>query len=697
MITWAHPENWKWLWAVLAFFIALVWFEMRKRDLVKRFGEQKLVQELSSSLNPGKRRLKQNLLLLALVCLVAALVQPQLPGKAVFVKKTGLDLVIAVDVSQSMLAEDILPNRLEKAKLELQDFVEKAQGDRIGIVAFAGEAYAQLPLTLDRSAAKLFIKSLSPNLIPLPGTALGQAVRVSSELFVDSKDGTKVIVLLTDGEDQDSDPLGAAKAAAKRGIKVYTIGLGTPKGEVIPLRDAGKSVRFKQDLYGKTVVSKLDETTLQTIARETGGAYYRSQKGNFEVDRIYEDIRKLTQQETGSGWVMEQEPLYRYPLLAAILLLLLEWVLSERRPTARERDQKRDPMPSAALVMMLVLSPMAMGVSGKAADRNRQANEFYGKGQFQEAKKLYEEAKAIEPEAPQIQYNLANTTHQLKDHKTAEKQYQAALKTADRSLKAPVYYNLGNTYVRLNKIDEAIKQYKDALRLNPQDQDAKYNLEFVMKKKNEQNQKLNQQEQQKQQNQQNQQNQDQNQDQQGEGEQQQQKDSQQSQNQQNQDQKEGQDRSQDQKEGEGSESEQQQNPQNQQGKGQQGQQKPEKGGGSEQKQPQGQSGEKEEKQDQQKQNQGMGDRESESGRQDEKPQSGQGEGKSDQQEEGEGEERQQPQGGIGETEADQQPKPSAEQQQYGRILDALGNEEAQIMQSRTKGMPRSPIVRDKDW
>jgi len=302
-----------------------------RRGILARFGDPALVEDLTASLSKPRRFLKEGLLVLALIFLVAALASPQLPGSTVLVKKKGLDIVIAVDVSMSMLAQDIQPTRLEKAKLELQDLVEKAQGDRIGIVAFAGEAFVQVPLTVDRSAVKLFLKTLDPSLIPTPGTSLENAILLARDLFVEEETEYKAIILLTDGEDQGSRPAVAARTAAKQGIKIFPIGIGTPSGEMIPLRGPDGKIEFKRDARGNIVVSKLDEKTLKEIAQITGGAYYRSQKGNLEVERIYRDMRGLGEKETAQAWVIEYRPLYQIPLLAAFMVIFLEMTISERR------------------------------------------------------------------------------------------------------------------------------------------------------------------------------------------------------------------------------------------------------------------------------------------------------------------------------------------------------------------------------
>lgn len=327
---WGSLENLKWFWLAGGVLLGFLFAERQRRNRLGRLGDLKILEQMSSTLNPSRRRWKQWLFLGAVFLVTVCLLEPRLPGKSVLVKKRGLDIVLAVDVSQSMLTEDILPNRLTKAKLELQEFVEKARGDRLGVLAFAGEAQTQVPLTLDRSAVKLFLRTLSPELIPTPGTSIGDAIRAGTAMFLDQGAEDRILVLLTDGEDQESDPLGAAREARRKGVRIYAIGIGTPKGEVIPIRKQNKAIAFKKDLRGNLVISKLDEKTLQDITAQTRGVYYRSHKGNLEVDRIYSDIRNLGMKETGSGWVMEHEPLYQYPLLLAILILCTEAVLSER-------------------------------------------------------------------------------------------------------------------------------------------------------------------------------------------------------------------------------------------------------------------------------------------------------------------------------------------------------------------------------
>jgi len=330
-VNWADPDKLQWLWFVPLLAILFWLNEALKRRAVRRFARHAFLQQLNVSLSRRRRFVRILFLLAGLSLLVTGFARPQGPGKKVMVTHRGVDIVIAIDVSDSMLTEDIKPNRLEKAKLELQDLVDTARGDKIGVVAFAGDAHGQVPLTLDRAAVKLFLKALTPGMIPVPGTAIGRAIHVSMQMFDLESEGDKVIILLTDGEDHEAKALEAAKQAADKGVHIFTVGIGSIKGDLIPVHGPGLQARYKTDLSGNVVVSKLGEETLLKIAQTTGGAYYRSRQGPLDVDTIYRSIRSLQFKETGSGWVTEVDPQYQMPVLAAFVLFLMHLWIGDRR------------------------------------------------------------------------------------------------------------------------------------------------------------------------------------------------------------------------------------------------------------------------------------------------------------------------------------------------------------------------------
>jgi Ca-activated chloride channel family protein len=247
-------------------------------------------------------------------------------------KREGVDIVIALDCSHSMLAQDFKPSRLEKAKQEMNGLISRMRGDRVGLVAFAGVAFIQCPLTLDYSAAGMFLDIMDENLIPRPGTAVGDAIRTSIAAFNQKERKYKVLILLTDGEDHGSDPLKAAEEAAAEGIRIYTIGIGSVQGEPVPVKNKrGMVTGYKKDREGSVVVSKLDQTTLQKIALTTGGKYYHATSGEMELEKIYSEISKMEKKELEGKLMTQYEDRYQIFIFLAIVCLTIEFLLSERR------------------------------------------------------------------------------------------------------------------------------------------------------------------------------------------------------------------------------------------------------------------------------------------------------------------------------------------------------------------------------
>lgn len=327
-LEWGIPKHLLWLWILPLAAVIFYLSSARKRTQMRRFGDLALVERLIGSFDSSKRLAKRILSAVVLFLMILALGQPHFRTKEVLVERKGIDVILAVDVSKSMLAKDIPPNRLEKAKLELSSLIGRLKQDRIGVVAFAGEAYIQCPLTLDKSAVKLFLSTLSPNIIPVPGTAIGGAIKVGIKAFSEKEKEFKALILLTDGEDHDSDPRGAAREASKAGIRIFTIGIGTSDGSTLP-GDSGEG--YKKDRSGGVVLSKLDENLLREIAKETDGAYYRSSRGELEIDGLVNEIRKMTQKGLKHERSVQYEESFQYFLIAALILLFVEIILSERK------------------------------------------------------------------------------------------------------------------------------------------------------------------------------------------------------------------------------------------------------------------------------------------------------------------------------------------------------------------------------
>ncbi|HDQ00232.1 MAG TPA: VWA domain-containing protein [bacterium] len=319
-----------WLVPILVVFYMLV-FRWKKNALA-RFGQLELIQKLTMSISKKRQLIKVCLLIVAMILMILSLARPQLGTQLEQVKREGVDILIAIDVSLSMKAEDIKPNRLEKAKHAVGNFINMLQGDRVGILAFAGEAFVQCPLTLDYGAAKMFLEILDTDLIPTPGTAIGESILLAVKTFEQRERKHKVLLLITDGEDHAGEPLKAAEVAEKDGVVIYTVGIGSVKGVPIPMyNESGRNIGFKKDREGQVVTSKLDELTLEKIALQTGGKYYRASGAESELDKIYDEISKMEKKELASLKFSQYEDRFQYILIVAIILLIVEVFISERK------------------------------------------------------------------------------------------------------------------------------------------------------------------------------------------------------------------------------------------------------------------------------------------------------------------------------------------------------------------------------
>lgn len=336
----ASPENLALLGMIFVLAMFYIWAINRKKKILARFGDILLLLKNSPYISFARQGGKAAILLAGVFFVVLTLSQLQCGTHMEMMKREGIDLVVAIDVSNSMLAEDMKPNRIAKARQEVRGILNRLQGDRIGLVAFAGEAFVQCPLTLDYSAAEIFLDVIDVGLIPQQGTAVGSAIRKAMEAFEKHERKHKVLILLTDGEDHDTEPVKAAEEARKDGVKIYPIGIGSPVGEPIPVTNRqGERVGFKKDESGEVVVTKLDEMTLQKIALSTGGKYYHATAGEMELDKVYDEISKMEKKELEGKLMMQYEDRFQYPLFLAILLIVLEFFIPEKRKTGTAEKQ----------------------------------------------------------------------------------------------------------------------------------------------------------------------------------------------------------------------------------------------------------------------------------------------------------------------------------------------------------------------
>ncbi|RKZ28674.1 hypothetical protein DRQ36_10100 [bacterium] len=309
-----------------------LWAERSKTALFKKFGELELVRKLAYTKSRGLTIVRRTLLVFGFIFLILAVARPQMGTKLEEVKREGIDLVVAVDVSRSMLAEDVAPNRIAKAKHELKTLIERLRGDRIGIVAFAGDAFLVCPLTTDYGAALMIMDAVDVGVIPEQGTAIARAIEIGREAFVEKSNRQHVMLILTDGEDHEGDPVAAAEAAREKGIIIYTVGIGSPTGVPVPQYDKyGNKAGLLKDREGNIVTSKLDEMTLQRVALATDGKYYPARPGAAELDEILDAISGMEKSEIESKVFTNFEERYHWALIPALICLLLSSALPERR------------------------------------------------------------------------------------------------------------------------------------------------------------------------------------------------------------------------------------------------------------------------------------------------------------------------------------------------------------------------------
>jgi Ca-activated chloride channel family protein len=322
--------------ALLALFY---WSDRRRQAALDRLGNPDLIRRLVSTMSGRARRTQQLLWLLSAIFLTVALARPQWGGTVRNVEREGVQIVVALDVSMSMLADDIKPNRLERARLEIQDLMSRLQGDEIALVLFSGASFVQFPLTSDYATARQFLESADPLAISKPGTNVSEALYTAMDAFDLDSTSQKVIVLITDGEAHDADAVLAAQAAVDQGALIYTIGFGSPEGAMVPeFDDRGRPAGYKTDSSGLPVISRLDEATLQEIARIGGGAYFRASSSGGEIPELVSQMETLQHGALGETQEVIQTERFQIFLALALCTLVVSGLLPQRS-TAQQRKQ----------------------------------------------------------------------------------------------------------------------------------------------------------------------------------------------------------------------------------------------------------------------------------------------------------------------------------------------------------------------
>jgi Ca-activated chloride channel family protein len=479
-----------WLLLVLPPVLALFfWRASRQRQqLLAQFIRARLLSALTVGVSPARRKIRLGCLVLAVALLIVALARPQYGFDLQKIEQRGLDIVVAIDTSKSMLAGDIAPDRLERAKLAALDLMQRAKPDRLGLVAFAGDAFLECPLTFDNTAFQQCIQALNVNTLPQGGTAIATAIQTAQTAFKESGH-YKVLVLFTDGEDNDGGALAAAQAAGKAGLKIFTIGIGTPQGDLLRVTDANGNSDYIRDRDGNVVKSHLNETLLRQIAATTGG-FYLPLRGANTMEMLYEKgLAPLPKSEGEERLVRRYHEQYHWPLAAAVLLLLAEMFLPERKRSTVQSPQSKVKVPVVAALVGILLLPIAAQASPSSALRE------YNAGNYTNALQEFERLVQVNTNDLRLVFNAGTAAYRATNFDAALTDFQLATWSPDLKLQQQAYYNLGNTLYRQGELkfepdtasldamektwQQAVKGYEHAAELNTNDADAAYNLAFV--------------------------------------------------------------------------------------------------------------------------------------------------------------------------------------------------------------------------
>ncbi len=485
-----------------------------RRKRISRFGDPELVAQLTPEVPRRKGWAKLTIISVALFFFSLGMARPQIGATLKERQIKGAEIMVVLDVSNSMLAEDYSPNRLERAKLAISKLVDELQGDRIGLIIFAGESFVQLPITSDYVSAKIFLNSITTESVPVQGTALGEAIRTAIRGFTSESEHSRAIILITDGENHEDDPVAAARDAVDMGAKVFCIGVGSPEGKPIPM-DGG----LLKDKDGNIVVTRLDEQTLRDIASAGEGLYVRAGNTEFGLNPVIDEIRTLQDKEFQSVVFEEFDEQYMYFFAIALVFLLIEFFMSDTRNHRSLFGRSGKTL--AAIAAMIVLAPAVMSAQSDRTEV-RAGNKDFKKGLFREAEIDYKRALIVDSASVTAKYNLGNTLYKAESYNEAElyfKDLGDTLKNLSSSKASDYFHNSGNIALKQKKYQEAVEAFKESLRLEPDNFETKSNLAYAQKmlkdqqqNQQSQNQQQQQQDQNKDQNQdQNQQNQDQNQ------------------------------------------------------------------------------------------------------------------------------------------------------------------------------------------
>ena len=490
--------------------VRFVTFRSRKKKL-RKFGDPELLKQLMPDVSRFRPSVKFWILQAALALLIIMLARPQMGTKISQEKRTGIETIIALDISNSMRAEDIVPSRLDRSKMMVENLVDHFTNDKIGLIVFAGDAFIQLPITSDYVSAKMFLSSIDPSMIATQGTDIAAAINMAASSFTQEEGIGKAIIVITDGEDHEGGAIEAAEAAKKKGMRVYVLGVGSTNGAPIPIPGTGD---YMKDNTGNTVMSALNEDMCKQLAAAGGGVYIHVENNSAAQQQLDNELDKLAKKETSTTVYSDYDEQFQAFGLLALLLLIIEiCILDRRNPLLKrlslfkrgERSVVRgERIPHARLILFAVISltsslfPLTSANAQTDRQYIRQGNKQFAAGNYADAEVSYRKAVEKNARNPQAAYNLGNALMAQKKDSAAVAQFEGAAKLETNPMrKYQAYHNIGVICQQHKMYGEAIEAYKNALRLNPNDDETRYNLVLCkhQQKKQQQNQQNQQQKQ----------------------------------------------------------------------------------------------------------------------------------------------------------------------------------------------------------
>ncbi|MDO4820395.1 MAG: VWA domain-containing protein, partial [Prevotella sp.] len=470
---------------VVVLCVALHYYtDMLRRRRLARYGEKALVRQLAGDMVQWKRQVRFGFTMVALTTVILILARPQMGMHVDTTKRSGIEIMVALDVSNSMLAEDVSPSRMDRCKLLLEKLIDKFDDDKLGLIVFAGDAFVQLPITADYVSARMFLADISPGMITTQGTDIARAIDMASASFSTQPDIGRAIIVITDGEDHEGKAKEAAEAARKKGQNVFVLGVGTTDGAPIPLEG-----EYMTDENGATVMTRLNEEMCDDVAHAGGGSYINIDNSEVAERRLDEALGKLAKNEFSTSSFNQYDEQFQAFALIAFVLLLIEVFISEKKS---RMIGKINFFKGRKMLLLTVLFLTAYSHPASAqTDRDyiRRGNRAYHKKQYDVAEVNYRKALEKNTSNPQAVYNLGNSLLMQGKDSLAVVEYSKALEfEKDKKRLSKIYHNIGVVCQASKIFDKAIEAYKASLRLNPTDNETRYNLALCQKQlKNDKN------------------------------------------------------------------------------------------------------------------------------------------------------------------------------------------------------------------